>query len=195
MKQKTDQEIIALFFERDESAILETEKKYKGYCLSVAHNILGDAGDAEECVSETWWKAWKAIPPARPKVLKLFLAKITRNLAFDLYRKNRAEKRNAGVTLSLEELQECTADTADTPERIMEAEEMRESINRFLRALPERECDVFLRRYFFGENIRTIAGEYVLKEANVRKILSRTRGKLADFLRKEEWVDEKRDAV
>ena len=77
----------------------------------------------------------------------------------------------------------------------MEAEEMRESINRFLRALPERECDVFLRRYFFGEDIRTIAKGYVLKEANVRKILSRTREKLADFLRKEEWIDEKRDAV
>ena len=126
--------------------------------------------------------------------MKLFLARITRNLAFDLYRKNRAEKRSAGVTLSLEELRECVSVT-DAPEKVLEAEEMKTVINRFLRTLPERECDVFLRRYFFGEEIKTIAQEYILKESNVRKILSRTRQKLTEYLQREEWLDEKRDAV
>ena len=72
---------------------------------------------------------------------------------------------------------------------------MKSVINRFLRTLPERECDVFLRRYFFGEEIKTIAQEYILKESNVRKILSRTRQKLTEYLQREEWLDEKRDAV
>ena len=194
MKHKSDQDILALYAQRDENAIRETEAKYRDYCFAVANNILADPSDAEECVNDTWWRAWKAIPPAKPAVLKLFLARITRNLAFDLYRKNRAEKRSAGVTLSLEELGECVSDT-DAPEKVLEAEEMKSVINRFLRTLPERECDVFLRRYFFGEEIKTIAQEYLLKESNVRKILSRTRQKLTEYLQREEWLDEKRDAV
>ena len=104
-----DDRIIALYNERNELAIVETSQKYGQYCGSIAVNILCDSEAAEECVNDTWLSAWNAIPPAYPKRLRVFLGRITRNLAFDRYRKSRADKRGGGQTdLILTELEEMT---------------------------------------------------------------------------------------
>lgn len=92
----TDDEIIKLYWERRETAISASEKRYGRYCHSIAHHILSNREDSDECVNDTWMKAWNAIPPQRPKQLSLFLGRITRNLAFDKYKSNRAGKRGGG---------------------------------------------------------------------------------------------------
>ena len=103
-----DQGIIALFFKRSEQAIEETDKKYGGYCYSIAYNILSNREDSEESVSDTYLAAWNTIPPQNPKLLNAFLAKITRYISIDRWRKLGAKCRGGGeVTLSLEELNEC----------------------------------------------------------------------------------------
>ena len=105
-----DERILELYFSRDEQAVVETDRKYGPYCFSLAHAILENEQDAEETVNDTYLHTWHAIPPRRPSVLRMFLAKITRNLAFTRWRRNTAQKRGGGeMALVLEELEGCLA--------------------------------------------------------------------------------------
>ena len=100
-----DEEIIELYFNRDEDAIAETDRKYGKYCQSIAGHILASSEDVEEVLDDTWVKAWNSIPPTRPKMLRIYLGKITRNLAFNIVEASRAQKRGSGVLQDvLEEL-------------------------------------------------------------------------------------------
>lgn len=180
-----DTKILDLYFARDEQAVAETATKYGAYCFSLANSILSDKQDAEEAVSDTYWKAWNAIPPQRPAVLKLFLAKITRNLSFSRWRKLTAEKRGGGeMALVLEELSECVAAPGSVEDR-MNGKELANAIRSFLNTIPPREQDIFLRRYFFVEESGAIARRYGMKPATVLRTLSRTRSKLKQYLSKE----------
>lgn len=106
----TDEEIVQLFFQRKEEAVQEISKKYSSYCFKIANNILNNREDSEECVNDTWMQAWNTIPPTRPKYLRLFVAKIVRNLSFSRYKLKNAKKRGSGeMILVLEELEECIA--------------------------------------------------------------------------------------
>lgn len=180
-----DGKILDLYFDRDERALDETRKKFGGYCFTVAHGILGCMEDAEEVVSDTWLRAWDSIPPRRPAFLRLFLGKIARNLAFTRWRNQNAAKRGGGETeLVLEELSECIPGR-EAVDDALNAKELAQTIRSFLHTLPEREQDIFLRRYFYAEPTAAIAGRYGMKDANVLRILSRTRKKLKDYLTKE----------
>lgn len=180
-----DSQIVALYWQRSPDAIKETENKYGAYCFSIADNILHSKEDAEECVNDTWLKTWNAIPPQRPNKLQLFLAKITRNLSFNRYKAKAAEKRGGGeMPIVLDELAECVAGDT-TVEQSYAAKELERCIGAFVRTLPEREGNVFVRRYFFTESVSQIAKRYGLTENHVMVILSRTRKKLKIQLIKE----------
>lgn len=109
-----DEEIIELYWNRDQSAITETANTYGNYCYSIAYNILNTVEDAEECVNDTWMNAWKSIPPHRPNNLSTYLGRITRNLSFNRYKLIRAKKRGMGqVEIALSELDGCVPDRMD----------------------------------------------------------------------------------
>lgn len=180
-----DTAILDLYFARNELAIVETDRKYGKYCFSVANAVLNSHEDAEETVSDTLLHAWNAIPPQRPGVLRLFLAKITRNLAFSRWRALSAAKRGGGETeLVLEELAGCIPGPEQVEDHL-NAKELSGAIRKFLDTLPGREQDIFLRRYFFLEESAAIAARYGMKKANVLRILSRTRSKLKIYLTQE----------
>lgn len=180
-----DRQIIELYWRRDEDAVSETAGKYGTYCFAIAESILHSAEDSEECVNDTWLRAWNAMPPQRPRVLRLFLARITRNLSFDRFQARNAERRGGGeIFLVLDELAECLPGGADT-EAACEARELEQCVRRFVRSLPEREGNVLVRRYFFAESAADIARRYGLTENHVAVILSRTRKKLGACLLEE----------
>ena len=177
-----DEQILDLYFARDERAVAETDRKYGGYCFTLANSILHSDQDAEETVSDTYMKAWSAIPPKRPAIFKMFLAKITRNLAFSRWRSQSAEKRGGGeMALVLEELSDCIAAPGGVEDGV-DGKELARTIRAFLSTLPEREQDIFLRRYFFVEESGAIAQRYGMKPATVLRTLSRTREKLKEYL-------------
>lgn len=185
-----DGQIIELYWQKSENAINETNSKYGAYCFSIADNILNNKEDSEECVNDTWLNAWNAIPPQRPNNFKMFLAKITRNLSFNRIEAQNAKKRGGGeLALVLDELSECLASKADVEDTYI-AKELGQSIRLFVRKLPEREGNVFVRRYFFTESVAVIAKRYNLTENNVMVILSRTRKKLKIHLEKEGYYVE-----
>ena len=180
-----DQAILDLYFARDEQAITETDRKYGSYCHSVAGRILESPEDCEETVSDTYYHAWNSIPPQRPSFLKLFLAKITRNLAFSRCRSLSAAKRGGGETeLVLEELAGCIPGREQIDDGL-NAKELANAIRAFLNTLPDREQDIFLQRYFYVAAPETIAQRHQIRRGNVNLILSRTRAKLKAYLTQE----------
>lgn len=180
-----DSQIIELYYARDEQAIARSSEKYGAYCTNIAQNILQNLQDSEECVNDTWLGAWNTIPPAKPSVLKTYLGKITRNLAINKWRYNHSKTRGKGeVTVALEELTQVTAVGYDVRESFREQEFLR-IFNLFLRSLPERERNIFIRRYYFADSVPDIATWFGISQSNVFKILSRTRAKLRQYLDKE----------
>ncbi|MBQ8474752.1 MAG: sigma-70 family RNA polymerase sigma factor [Clostridia bacterium] len=180
-----DIQIVELYFKRCESAIDETAKKYGEFCFSIAYNILHSRADSEESVNDTYLGAWNSIPPHRPSVLSSFLAKLTRRISIDKWRKTKAEKRGGGeMTLVLHELENCISDTS-TPEKEFEYKELAKAITLFVKELPAVEQKLFVCRYWYLDSIEDIAKRFAFSKGNVRTILYRTRNKLRDYLKKE----------
>ena len=174
-----DTAILELYWARDEQAIAETQKSYGKYCYSIAYHILHDREDTEECLNDTWMRAWNAIPPKKPNRLELFLGTITRNLSFDRWKAKNAQKRGNGIMdTTLDELAECIPAAHNTEEAV-EAAELERSINAFLHTLSEQECNVFLRRYWFVEEYAEIAGRYGMNLNTVKTSLFRNQKKTA----------------
>lgn len=181
----SDEEIIELYFSRNQNAIAQTNAKYGSYCRQIAGRILNDPRDVEETINDTWMKAWASIPPSRPSVLKLYLSKITRNLALTRYRCETAQKRGKGeMKRALDELDECISSNRSIDDALNEAE-LTASIQRLLQTLPEQQRGIFIRRYFFVETTGQIAHRYGIKESYVLMILTRVRKKLKTHLIKE----------
>lgn len=183
-----DDQIIELYITRNEQAICETESKYGSYCMQVAGSILKNSQDAEEAVNDTWLRAWDTIPPKHPNVLRLYLAKITRNLSFSKFRAQNAEKRGGGeFTVALDELGECIGVDQDVNANL-DMEELTGAIQRLLATLSARDRSIFIRRYFFVQSTAAIAEHYGLKESNVLMILTRARKKLKEYLIREGYT-------
>ena len=179
-----DNEIIELFFSRDEQAVSQCSAKYGSYCMTVADHILSDREDAAECVNDTWLAAWNTIPPERPRFLKNYLAGITRNTALSLYRKKHAQKRGTNTGMILDELLEITG-TPSNVQDDFDRSRLAETINAFLVQQKKNERSCFVRRYYFCEEIGEIASRYGMSKHAVTVTLSRIRSKLRDHLRKE----------
>lgn len=171
-----------LYCRREEEAIQKTIDAYGSYCRTVAGNILANPEDVEEALADTWLKVWNAVPPQKPKYWNLFLAKITRGCALDIWRKNHAACRGGGQTvLALEELRQCVS-SLGSPEKQLHTQALTQAVSAFVGKLPDRHRIIFLRRYFYMEDIGTIAASCAMKEANVRMLLSRIRQKLKKHL-------------
>ncbi|MBQ7131914.1 MAG: RNA polymerase sigma factor [Oscillospiraceae bacterium] len=177
-----DDEIIKLYFDRCESAIAESDEKYGLYCVKIADNILGDRRDSEECVSDTWVKAWNTIPPQKPAKLSLFFGAITRNLAIDRYRKRKAEKYGAGqIAVCLDELNECIGANGNFADEL----DLKETLDGFLYALKDEPRRIFMLRYWYMYPIKQIATMCSISEGAVKMSLQRTRNALKKHLEKE----------
>ena len=156
-----DEEIIALYWKRDEQAIAATAEKYGSYCHSISYHILHSNEDAQECLNDTWLGAWKSIPPRQPNRLSVYLGKITRNLSLNRARSYTAQKRSLGQT------------------------DLAKSISLFLRAQPRQKRNIFIRRYWYLYPIRNIAAAYGMSESKVASLLFRMRNELKSCLEKE----------
>ncbi len=180
-----DDQIVALYYARDERAITKSSEKYGVYCTSIAQNILQNLQDSEECVNDTWLSAWNSIPPAKPAVLKTYLGRITRNLALDKWRRAHSGKRGSGqIAVALDEVHEIVSSGYNVSDEYLEQEFMR-LINLFLYSLSDRERNIFIRRYYFADDVPDIAKRFGITQGNTLKILSRTRNKLKIYLDKE----------
>ncbi len=175
-----DSKIIDLYFERDDRAIQETDEKYGKLCRRIAVNVLNDVHDAEECVNDTYFGVWGAIPPQRPKSLSAFVAKIARNLALKRLEYKSASKRASGVLVSISELESVLPDSL--VHSGVEDAELGEWISEFLRTETPQARGVFIRKYWFFDSVSEIAELYSFTEAKVKSMLFHSRNRLKKYL-------------
>lgn len=180
-----DEKIIEMFFERSEQGIRELDMKYGKVCRKLSYNIVNSRQDAEECVNDAYLGAWQAIPPAQPNPLLAYICKIVRNISLKAYYRKKAAKRNSAYTIAMEEIEACMADP-NTVESEMEARELARIIESFLDTLPLENRVIFIRRYWFSDSCKEIAGFVGLSEKNLSVRLSRIRQKLKDYLAERE---------
>jgi len=179
----TDAQIIALYWERNEQAIQETDVQYGRKLHTLADRIVQNFEDAQECVSDTYLKTWETIPPKQPEHFFAYIAKICRNFALGVLDFKSAAKRKGEVVALTQEMEACIPDPQH--ERKLEGEELGEILNRFLESLPVDNRVIFLRRYWYLDTVAEIAARYGFSESKVKTQLHRTRTKLHSFLAKE----------
>lgn len=181
----TDEKIVELYWNRDESAVAETQSKYGRYLTKIAYNILTDMEDSLESVNDTYMHAWKSIPPHRPSVLSTFLAKLTRRIAIDILRKKSRDKRiPSEYTFSLSELEECIPERGGVEQQI-EAEELGKVISEYLKEISPEARRLFVGRYFHLDSLKDVASYCNMSEAKAKSMLYRTRCGLKTYLEKE----------
>ena len=179
-----DSAIIALYFDRNEDAIRETDKKYGAFCRKVAFNILSVNEDTEECVSDTYMKVWNLIPPERPIKFMAWLGKIVRNTALGMYTKLHAKKRFNGMELMLDELSDCIPSDVSL-EKELEDKEITEAINTWLKSISTEERYLFIRRYWYGDAVNELAKQQKVSPHTITQRLYRIREKLKVYFEKE----------
>ena len=172
-----DKQIIELYFERNEQAIKETETKYGAFCHRIAMNILGIHEDAEECVNGTYYSVWKQIPPTVPEVFKVYLGRITRNLSISRFRAMRAKKRYSSMEIMLSELNDCVPSSSNV-EQTIEVMQLSDYISEWLDSLPEEDCALFVRRYWFGDEVQELAKKCGITAAKMAQRMLRLRKSL-----------------
>ena len=185
-----DEEIIELYWQRDERAISETANKYETFLFTIAYNIVHDRLDCEECVNDTYLGTWNRIPPSRPNVFQIFLAKIMRNIAVDRYRKNTAKKQiPSELTVSLQELDECISDTCSAAEEY-EVKEIARILSEYLHEIDDKQEFVFFCRYYYSDSVVNIAKMLGVSRNTVFRELARMRQELKERLQKEGYYHE-----
>ena len=171
-----DQEIISLYFDRNEQAIAETDKRYGKTCMQVSMSILNSHPDAEECVNDTYLKTWNSIPPAKPHSLCAFLCRIVRNLSINRLEELTAAKRNRDLTVSFEELEACIP----LPDEA--SPELADLLESFLRKEGETDRVLFVGRYWFACPVEDLARRTGLTRRAVHMRIFRTRERLRAYL-------------
>ena len=180
-----DAAIVNLYWARSENAIAETAAKYGKYCRTISYNILANADDADECVNDTYLKAWNSMPDHRPSHLAPYLAKLTRWLSLNRLRDGNSLKRGGGeIFMVLDELAE-TLDSGNDTEKEMEIRELNRAVQEMLDRLGRTERDVFLGRYWFAASISEIAEKSGFTESKIKTMLYRTRKKLSAQLKED----------
>ena len=180
----SDDQIVALYWQRDEQAIKQTDIKYRKFLLSVAYNIVHDTCDSEECLNDTYIGAWNSIPPARPALLQAFLATIIRRTAIDCYKTRKRQKRLASeLTVSLSEVEDFIA--ADDMHFETDVKELGRVISDFVRSLSDRRMYIFMSRYYFARPIGEIARLLGCSESTIHKEIAAIKRKLKEKLEKE----------
>lgn len=177
-----DEMIVNLYFKRDENAVKETQKKYNAYLSNISYNILYNRQDSEECVNDTYLKAWNSIPPNKPNVLSTYLGKITRRLSIDVLRgKNRKKRKATEYDLSLDELEDCVGEK-DSIEKQVDVNLLSNLINKYLSEISSEARIIFVCRYYYMDSVRAIANYYDMSESKVKSSLYRTRQGLKKYL-------------
>ena len=176
-----DSQIIAFLFQRSEQAIRAIQEKYGGLCRSIVSNILPDFRDVDECISDTYLRVWRSIPPQHPDRLDSYIARVARNAALDRHDYNRANLRNSALTLAYEELEYALP----SRDEAIDAMAFRTFLNQFLRSQKKDARIMFLRRYWYGDSVQQIAAAFGCGEEKVKSSLFRTRNKLRNAMIKE----------
>lgn len=183
-----DKKIVEMYLSRNEAAIKHTSEKYGTRLRNISLGITKDRQACEECENDTYLAAWNSIPPNEPvNYFYAFLARIIRHISIDRCRKNASLKRNVYLTDLSDELELCLP-SEENIEDNLSAKELGNAINAFLGTLPEEKRIMFIRRYFYLDEINDISSRLSISKSKVKTTLFRIRNDLREFLIKGDYI-------
>lgn len=174
----SDQRIIEMLFDRDERALAVAENKYGALCRKIAYKITGDYDESDECVNNSLFELWNAIPPARPKSLKAYLCGIVRNISVDIIRKR---KKYTAAQTNIEELIRIFPDSENV-ETSYDGKMLCRYLNEFLSEQKDMNQKIFVMRYYYNFSVQDISQMLDIKDSAVKTRLFRIREALKLFL-------------
>lgn len=181
-----DEQIIELYWRREEKAIQETDKKYGQFLFRIAYNILHERLDCEECQNDTYLGVWNAIPPTRPTVFPAFITQIMRRIAINRYKEKASRKRiPSELTISMENVN-GTLHGDDSVAVKYEMAEVGKIINNYVRELSDRQRYIFIDRFYLAESVETIATDLSISVPTVYREIDKIKHSLKLYL---EWND------
>lgn len=181
-----DEQIIELYWQRNENAIQETDKKYGQFLFRIAYNILHDRLDCEECQNDTYLDVWKAIPPTRPTVFPAFITKIMRRIALDRYKEKTAKRRiPSEYTVSMEDIKD-TLHSNETVDSEYAVEELGKTISDYVRSLTDRQRYIFIDRFYLAEPVETIAADLSISVSTIYREIENIKQGLKTYLERNE---------
>lgn len=181
-----DEQIIELYWQREEQAIKETDKKYGQFLFRIAYNILHERSDCEECQNDTYLGVWNAIPPTKPTVFPAFITRIMRRIALDRYKEKTAKRRiPSEYTVSMEDLKD-TLHSNETVDLEYAAEELGKIISDYVRSLTDRRRYIFIDRFYLAESVDTIASDLAISVPTVYREIDKIKQGLKTYLESKE---------
>lgn len=178
IKNTSDEKIIEMYLQRDETAVKRTDDKYGNYLYRIAYNILHEHSDCEECKNDTYLGVWNAIPPAKPVSLRAFVSQIMRRIAINKYYENtRKRKVPSELTVSMEECEGFIGEAESVEEEII-AKELGKFISDFVRNLSDKKQYIFMSRFYLVEPVSVTAKELGITQSAVYKELSKLKKEL-----------------
>lgn len=182
-----DREIVNLFWQRSEEAVVQTQEKYERYCSEISWHVLRSREDVRECVNDTWMQTWNSIPVNRPESLKAYVGRIVRNLSLNRQKHEQRKKRGGGqISAVYEELAEMIGQE-DTVAAHVEKQAFLEFLTAFLGKLGRKERDFFVLRFWYLHSPREIAAQFGMREKEVYNCLYRIRQQF-----RKAWEEENR---
>lgn len=181
----TDMEIIQLYLNRNEQAILETQQKYEKKLFQISFQMLNSREDAQECTNDTYHQAWKSIPPQHPESLLAYLSRIVRNLSISRWRAQHALKRSCEIDYLLSELEDCIPNTS-TIDDVIDEKSISLALNQWLLSLEISDRKLFMRRYWHGDSVKQLSLKCGKTPTQLSSHLFRLRQQLRNYLEKEE---------
>lgn len=177
-----DRTIVDMLFDRSETALRQISQKYQKTLFGISYNILKNHEDAEECVNDTYLGVWNAIPPARPQSLLAYVCRMVRNISLTKYHSLNAQKRNPSNTVSLEEVGDYLSDDG-FGNRDFEQHELKRLFEDFLHGLRKENRYIFIRRYWYMDDVSAISKALGLSDAAVYLRIDRMKKQLKEFLK------------
>jgi len=175
---------------QDESAFRELISRHFKQMRMIASAIAGDI-IADEVVQEAWMSVMRALPRfERRSALKTWLTRIVVNEARSRLRR---EKRYSSLEAMGFDEPDPFFDQfdqrghwgtgpvswhGDTPDRLLEKEELNQCIEATLKKLPPMQRATFVLRELQGQSYVDICNTLEVSESNIRVLLHRARAKL-----------------
>ena len=183
----TTDEIIKSLNERDPSALSDIAEDYAPLLSSIARNLGLSTSDAEECMNDAYLEVWNTIPPAKPKSIRVYVCMIMRRLVIDRIRYNSAQKRSNSIYIEvMDELSDCV----NMENALITELTVNDAVNDFLKSQPPKYKEIFIRRYFEFESVKSIARDLLTPSNTVVKRLSRMRNELKKILKERGYENE-----